>query len=250
MVKKLIHKIRPVRGFAHIFHVGFVAILPLIVFTLVRLELIGVALAVILLSKWRIFAVRPHHWPAHFRTNAVDVIFSLSMLAFMASTTAMSLQLLWVLVYEIWILYIKPGSSPFMVSAQALIAQAVGLTALFVAWEDASLAALIISTAAILYFSSRHFFNSFEEPAYNAYSWTWSLFGASLAWILGHWLLFYGPVAQLALLLTILGYGLAALYYLSETDKLSRPLQRQVVFIMIALVGVILNFSDWGSNGL
>lgn len=248
MVKKIARKIRPMHGFAHVFHLSFVAFLPLLVFVFVRIELFSVALAIILLSKWRIFAVRPRHWLAHFRTNAVDMIFSVSILSFMISTSAMSWQLFWVLIFEIWVLYIKPGAQPLLVSAQALIAQFVGLVALFLAFDSASLAVYVLGAAVILYFSARHFFGSFEEPYYAAYSWTWALFGACMVWVLGHWLLFYEHVAQPAILLSVLGYGFGALYYLSETDKLSKLVQRQVVFAVTVIVAVILIFSDWGSQ--
>lgn len=248
MVKRLPAKLRPKKGFAHFFHLGIVALLPIVVFVLVRLELNSIALAVILLSKWRIFAVRFHHWLAHIRTNAVDIIFSLSILAFMSSTTSMSWQLLWVLVYEIWVLYIKPGSTPIKVSVQALLAQLSGLTAIFLAFEESPLAVYIVAAAVILYFSARHFLGSFEEENSEQYSWLWALFGSCLVWVLGHWLLFYGSLAQPALLLAIIGYGLAALYYLAETDKLSKLVQRQVIFVIIALVTVLLILSDWGSK--
>jgi hypothetical protein len=248
VIRRIHNKLRPKQGFAHFFHLGIVALLPLLVFVFVRLELFSVALAVILLSKWRIFAVRPRHWLAHIRTNAVDIIFSLSILAFMTSTTAMSWQIIWVVIYEIWVLYIKPGSSPLFVSIQSLVAQLAGLTALFVAFETVPLSIYIISAALILYFSARHFFASFEESHYHIYSWVWTLFGACLIWVLGHWLLFYGPVAQPAIILSVIGYGLAALYYLSETDKLSKLVRRQVVFVMVTVVVVLLVLSDWGSR--
>jgi hypothetical protein len=160
----------------------------------------------------------------------------------------MSIQLLWVAVYEAWILFIKPGSKPFLVSIQALVAQMAGLVALFIAFEDVPLIVYIIGSGLILYFSARHYFGSFDEKNYNAYSWIWTLFGTSLVWLLSHWLLFYGQVAQPAVLLGVIGYGLGALYYLSETDKLSTPIQRQVVFVMCAIVTVLLVLSDWGSR--
>ena len=247
---KLRHRLRPTRGFGHFFHLGLVAVLPILVFIFVRLELYSVALALILLSKWRIFAVRPRHWLAHLRTNAVDIIFSLSILAFMTSTTAMSIQLAWVAVYEAWILFIKPGSKPFLVSIQALLAQLAGMVALFIAFEDVPLTVLMAGTGLILYFCARHFFGSFEERNYNAYSWIWTLFGTCLVWLLGHWLLFYGPVAQPAVFVGVIGYGLGALYYLSETDKLSSPVQKQVVFVMFAIITVLIVLSDWGSRNI
>jgi hypothetical protein len=250
MVKKLKNKLRPKQGFAHYFHIGITALLPLLVFIFVRIDLESVAFALILLSKWRIFAVRPRHWLAHMRTNAVDIVFSLSILAFMTNTSSMSLQLIWVLVYEAWILFIKPGSNVIWVSIQALLAQAFGLTALFVAFDDASLAVYILGVAAILYFSARHFFGSFDEKNYQVYSWTWTLFGVCLAWILGHWLLFYGPIAQPAVFLSVIGYGLAALYYLAETDKSSKLIERQVIFVMAAVISVLLILADWGNGSL
>lgn len=246
MRKRLQHKLQPKRGFAHIFHLSFIALLPPVIFVLVRLDLAGVALAVVLLSKWRIFAVQPRHWLAHFRTNAIDIIFSLSILAFMTSTTSMSAQLLWVLVYEVWVLYIKPGEKPILVTLQALLGQLAGLVALFVAFDQVPAAFYIVAGAAILYYSARHFFGSFEEQHYHAYSLIWALFGACLIWVLSHWLLFYGPIAQVALLLSVIGYGVATLYYLHETDRLSKLVQRQVLFVVVALVSVMLILSDWG----
>lgn len=245
MALKVHHRLKPKQGFAHFFHLGFVAVLPILVFILVRIDLVSVALAIILLSKWRIFAVRPRHWVAHVRTNAVDIIFSLSMLAFITSTDAMSVQLLWVFVYEIWVLYIKPGINAVMVSLQALIAQLAGMIALFLTYPETPLIVYIIVSGVIAYFSARHFFNSFEESNYNAYSWSWTLFVTALVWLTGHWLLFYGPIAQVALLVSVIGYSLASLYYLSETDKLSKLVQRQVVFIMLTVVALILVLSKW-----
>ncbi len=248
MIKlRVSHRLRPKQGFAHFFISSIVALLPIAVFVLVRLELVGVALAVILLSKWRIFAVRPRHWFAHIRTNAVDIIFSISILAFMTNADAMVAQLLWLAVYEAWVLFVKPGSTPLLVTVQALLAQLVGLSALFITFREVPLSVYIIGAAIVLYFSARHFFASFEESNYQVYAWSWTLFGVCLVWVLGHWLLFYGPVAQPALLLAVISYGLAALYYLAETDKLSKLLQRQVIFVIIAVVTVLLALSDWGN---
>src|SRR4051812_16205613 len=121
--KFLVSKLRPGRGFSHFFHLGFVAIIPLVVFILVRLHFENLALVAILLSKWRMFAVRARHWLTHIRTNAVDIIVGLSVLACMSDTSSASWQLVWVLLYEGWLLIIKPGSNSLMVSVQAMIAQ-------------------------------------------------------------------------------------------------------------------------------
>jgi hypothetical protein len=66
--------------------------------------------------------------------------------------------------------------------------------------------------------------------------------------LLGHWLLYYQFVAQPTLLLSAIGYGLAALYYFDHFQRLSLTLRRQFIFIMIAIVLVVLTFSDWGDK--
>jgi hypothetical protein len=76
----------------------------------------------------------------------------------------------------------------------------------------------------------------------------WGYFGAALAWLLSHWLLFYGVIAQVTLLLSTLGYGMAVLYYLDHHDRLGRGVRRQFIFIMVAIVLLILAFSDWGNK--
>jgi hypothetical protein len=41
---------------------------------------------------------------------------------------------------------------------------------------------------------------------------------------------------------------MAVIYYLDHHDRLSKGLRRQFVFIMLAIVLVVLTFSDWGDK--
>jgi len=216
----------------------------------VRLQgsFIGVALVLILLSKWRMFAVRPRFWPAIIRANAIDITIGLSAVLFMASSTSGYLQLLWMLLYAAWLLLLKPATSTFMVAAQAIIGQFCGLTALYLAWSDGPLGGLVLATGIICYLSARHFFDSFDEPYTRLLSYLWGYFGAALSWVLGHWLLFYSVIAQPTLMLSVVGYGLAVLYYFDHKDRLSVGLRRQFLFIIIAAIVVILTFSEWGDK--
>lgn len=249
MVKSVVKKVKPKHGFAHLFHLGLVAIVPPLAYLFVRLDINTMAVLVVLLGKWRMFAVNPRHWIAHIRTNAVDIIVSLSFLSFMiASSESMLLQLAWLVIFEAWVLYLKPGTSPLLVGFQALIAMLAGVSATFLAFESASQMIYVIFSAAIGYFSARHFFNSYEETHGIQYSWLWAFFCGSLVWILSHWLLFYGPVAQPAVFLSVIGYGLAGLYYLHEHDKLTLMVRRQIIFVVFAVLFVIIIFSNWGDG--
>lgn len=243
-------RIKPAQGFSHLLHVGLQLVLPLVLLILVRLQgtFIELALALVLLTKWRMFAVRPRFWLANLRANAADITIGLSAVIFMANSPYGYLQIIWTVLYAVWLVTLKPATGTVMVAAQALLAQLAGLMALFLIWADGPLTGLILVTGVICYISARHFFDSFDEPYAKLLSYLWAYFGAALVWVLGHWLLFYGLIAQPTLILSMVGYGLAALYFFDHTDRLSTGVRRQFLFIIIAVLIIILTFSDWGDK--
>ncbi len=249
-MRQLPARLRPVSGFSHIFHLFLTVLLPLLVYVLVRLNLVQLAVILIILSKWRMFSVRPRHWPAIFRANAVDIIVGISVVIFMINTSSGLLQLTWAVAYAMWLVLIKPSATVFGVSLQAFIAFAAGLMAIYLEWGGSSSLIIMIMTWLICYSVARHFFTSFDEPHAPFLSNAWAFFGASLAFILSHWLLYYQAISQVALLLIVLGFGLATLYYLDKSDKLSALLRRQIIFVMLAVIVITLAFSNWGDKTL
>lgn len=250
-MRRIVHKIKPTKGFSHFIHILLTALLPALVFVLVRLDFVALATALILLSKWRILAVKPRHWLANVRANMVDIIVGLSFLVFMIHSGGAQLtQLLWATAYGVWLVGIKPRSGVLGVSTQAIIAQFVGLSALFLHWGGSSTITLTILAWVVCYSAARHFFTSWDEPLTRYLSDSWAYFGAALVWVTGHWLLFYGQIAQPTLLLTVLGFSLALVYYLDQTDRLSLLIRRQLVFVMVAVIIIVLVFSDWGDKAI
>jgi hypothetical protein len=243
-------KIRPVNGFSHFFHIVLTILLPIVIFILVRIHFAELAVAILLLSKWRMFAVRPRHWLANIRANAVDILVGVSVIIFMVHTDSQLIQIIWAVVYALWLLLLKPSATLFGISLQALVAQTFGLMAVFLAWPSSPLYVLVLSTWVVCYMSARHFFTSFDEPYTRFLTDVWAYFGAALVWVLGHWLLFYQVTSQPTLLLTVIGFGLATIYYLDKTDRLSDLLRRQFIFIMIVIIIVVLAFSDWGDKAI
>lgn len=243
-------KIRPAGGFSHFIHIILTILLPIVIFILVRINFAELAVVVLLLSKWRMFAVRPRHWLANIRANAVDMLVGISIIIFMVHTDSQLLQIIWAAVYASWLLLLKPSATLLGISLQALVAQTFGLMAVFLAWPASPLYVLVLATWVVCYVSARHFFTSFDEPYTRFLTDVWAYFGAALVWLLGHWLLFYQVVAQPTLLITVIGFGLATLYYLDRTDRLSDLVRRQFVFIMIAIIIVVLVFSDWGDKAI
>lgn len=238
-------RIKPTKGFSHAFHVGLKALLPILAYVLVRTDFVGPAILLVLLSKWRMFAVRPRYWMANLLSNGIDIIVAVSLVLFMANTTVEWWQILWAAAYAGWLIWLKPRYDVLSVSLQAMIGQLLGLVILYLKFGDSSLAVLVAGTWAITYLSARHFLTSFDETHSALLSHVWAYFAASLAFILGHWLLFYGTIAQIIVILTTIGYSLGALYYLQASDRLNKSLERQFLAIMCAILLIIVVLSDW-----
>ncbi|OVE79117.1 hypothetical protein BVY00_01250 [bacterium G20] len=245
MLKKFPNRIKPAKGFSHIVHVGLLALLPILAYVLVRINFVSIAIALVLISKWRIVAVRPRYWLANIVANGVDILVGVSLVMFMSNTSVTWWQLFWMVSYIGWLTWLKPRSDVLSVSAQAMIGQLLGLAVLYLKFGDSSLPALVAGTWAVTYLAARHFLTSFEEPHTALLAHVWAFFSASLAFILGHWLLFYGTVAQIIVFLTVIGYCLAALYYLDAAERLTPSLQRQMLGIMAAILLIVIVLSDW-----
>lgn len=237
-MRPLIAKIKPASGYSRVIYVGLNVVLPLIVFILVRVDFVQLAVVLVLLSKWRMFVVRPRFWVANIRANSIDIIVSLSFLLFMVESGSPVVQLAWAAGYMIWLTLIKPASSIFMVSLQAMVGLFFGLTALFMSLGDSPLYWLVLIVGVICYLAARHFLDSFDEPYAKLLSYIWAFFGASLTWVLGHWLLFYGNgfIAMPTVLLVALGYGMSALYYLDHHDRLSKLVRIEIMVITAVIV--------------
>ncbi len=235
-------------GYSTIVHILFTAVLPLLAFVLVRLDFGWVAIMLVLLSKWRIFAVKARHWPANIRANAVDIFTGLSFVVFMISTDVMSIQLLWAAFYAVWLLLIKPQSNVLWVGIQALLSQMLTLVAIYYYFSESSTTTLMFLTWGVTYLCARHFLAAFDEAMARATAYYWAFFCAGIAWLSGHWLIFYGPIAQPALLLSVLAYGLAAMYYLEHTDRLTKNIRRQFIAVMFMVVIFLILFSEWSDK--
>jgi hypothetical protein len=247
-MRPILTKIKPTSGFSSFLHSALVLVLPIAVFILVTLNFVQLAFSIIVLSKWRMFAVRPRFWATNVRANAIDMMVGLSIVVFMMHTQSLGIRIGWAVLYAAWLLFIKPARGILMVTAQAFIGQLTALMALYLAWASGPIYGLTLLTGLFCFFAARHFLEGFDEPYARLLAYIWGYFGAALGWLLSHWLLFYRGVSQPALLLSFLGYGIAVIYYLDHFNKLNKGLKRQFLFVMLAVVIVILAFSDWGDK--
>jgi hypothetical protein len=244
-MKNLWYKLKPESGISHALHFLLSAWLPIMLLGLVRLNFAILAAVLVLLAKWRMVAIKPRYWLPNIRANLVDIFIGLSAVAFIAGTNSIYTQALWTVLYIIWLVWLKPKSKPVAVMAQALAAQAIGLIAFYRAFPDNSLLFSLVVTWLVCYASARHFLGAFDEPMTRTIANIWAWFGAAMAWILGHWVIEYLFLPQIALVLTVLGYGLATIYYLDQKEKLKAVLFRQLIIVMGLLLLIIIVFSDW-----
>lgn len=247
-MQRLPAKIKPLRGFSHLAHIGLKALLPVLAYILVRTNFVGPAILLAILSKWRMFAVRPRYWMANLISNGVDITVAVALILFMGSTASTWWQLFWTALWAGWLIWLKPRYDVLSVSAQAMIGQLLGLAVLYLKFGDASLLILVATTWVIAYSSARHFLTSFEEDFAPLLAHIWGYFAAGLAFILGHWLLFYGSLAQIIVIMTVIGYGIAAMYYLEATDRLTPRLMHQLTSLMCAILLLVLVLSDWSGS--
>lgn len=180
------------------------------------------AFALVLLSKWRVLAVRPRYWFANIQTNLVDFIVSVGFVIFLSNVAKaepqrLIIQIIFTLLYIIWLLVIKPRSRRTYVLIQATAAMFIGVTALFsvaYAWP-ASLVVLLMWL--IGYSTARHVLGSYDEEQHIMFlSLIWGLVMAELGWIAYHWTIAYSlPIIEGANLpqVSIISFCLAFLMY-------------------------------------
>lgn len=240
---------------SEIVYYAFNAALPVVLLVLVRgFDPPYLAIALVLLSKWRIFALRPRFWWPNIKANMVDVLVGLSVvgLLYLASTDFV-LQIIIALLYGVWLVAIKPRSSMKGIMLQAGIAQFAALTVVFhfsTVWNELF---IVAACWAIGYFAARHVVSNYEEPNVELWSAVWGLMSAEIGWLLFHWTVAYNLgmpilVPQVALVMLVLGFSAARLYGLQQAEKLNTSAIRGTALFTAALIAIILLFSPWDAT--
>lgn len=150
------------------------------------------AFALVLLSKWRILAVRPRYWFVNILTNLVDLIVSLSIVILIyASSGVIGFQIVLTLLYIAWLLYLKPKSKRFFVAIQAGAAVFLGVSALVIVSYDWIASVVVLIMWLIGYSAARHIVSSYDDPHTSFYSLVWGLVFAEFGWLIHHWTFAY-----------------------------------------------------------
>jgi hypothetical protein len=242
-------QINPSSRIATFLHIVYLLLLPLLVLVLVRAKFVEAAIVVVVLSKWRMFSVRPRYWVANVRANLVDITVGVSVVVFMAHTTHIQWLLVWASLYSAWLLFIKPRSNNAGIGLQAFLSQGLGLTALFVNYSSMPQVIIIFTTWVICYGSARHFLATSEDETNKPLSHLWAVFAAEMSLVLGHWHILYGGfLPQVVLVLSTIGYTLGVGYYVHRARGISSGLRKQLIVVSVVVLLMVVVLSDWQSK--
>lgn len=187
------------------------------------------ALLLVLLSKWRIFAVRPRYWWANLRSNMVDIIVNVSLVLNMhtvvttltipESGRALLVAALTAL-YIGWLLFVKPRSKRVYVVIQAGSAIFLGTTALFTVAYNWPVSLVVLGMWLIGYTAARHILSSYDDETHSLFlGLVWGLILAEIAWVSYHWAIAYPLpifpallVPQVAIIATLVSFLIYKVY--------------------------------------
>ena len=164
-----------------------------ILLVIVTTQSLGSAVALALLSKWRILAVRPRYWFAHLQSNLVDIIVTLSFVVLIYQATgALAVQVGLTALFVAWLLGLKPRSARAAMVAQAGVAVFFGVTALATLSPNWDVVFVVVGFWLIGYGAARHVLAAYGEGAHlMLLSLIIGLIFAEIGWLTYYWTIAY-----------------------------------------------------------
>lgn len=218
------------------------------------------AIALVLLSKWRIFAVRPRYWIANIQANTVDIIVSLSFVVLLYSAGgAFIAQCFITALYAAWLLLLKPRSKRNLVTLQAGIALFFGTLALSTIAYSWPLPIFVLAVWVIGYSAARHILGSYDEPHAHFFSLIWGLVLAEVGWLTYHWMIAYSlpgvgdiMLPQMAIIMLAISF-VAERFYASYEKHQEVKIGEVILPILLSasiILILLLRFNDIAASAL
>lgn len=226
----------------------------LLLLLIISFETPYLAFVVVLLSKWRVFAVRPRFWAANIQTNMLDTVMGLSVATILWQNVGnFWVQLALTVAFAVWLIWLKPSSKKFWVVMQGGITQFIALSALLVIGYMLPGVVVVALGGLIGYVVARHIINVYHNEHEDVIiSISWAIIIAELCWLSTYWTVAYTPlkITQIALVSTLLGYLALVvynhLYHREQGSNIKRDLAMPVIFSLvgIGLLLIVFNFFD------
>jgi hypothetical protein len=205
------------------------------------------AFGLVLLSKWRIFAVRSRYWAANIRANLVDVIVGTSLVVLLyAASGDLPTQIGLTALYVAWLLFLKPRSKRSHVVSQAAVGLVLGLAAIVQISPTLSSSAVVLMSWVVGYSAARHVLSVQHESHINFLSILWGFVVAEVMWLGYHWTIGYQVSKSLQLSQVVI--IIAALSFLAERVYISYHRNGKVqssdimmpTLLSLSIIGVLL----------
>lgn len=243
-------------------HITFNIALAASVFGLMYVgQNILLAFILVLVSKWRVFAVRPRYWRVNVLSNLVDFTVGFSVVGLMYAATGaqgggLYYQIVLSVLYAIWLIGIKPRSSKIMVSVQAGVALLLGYWSLSMLVDDVPLMIFVGLCALVAYGVARHVLvNNYHDPDVALVGLAYSLLMAQFAWAAYHWNVAYVipgveqiPVSQFAIVSLLISFAMARVYNHLSQDQ-AAPAVELLPAVTFSIVASLVLVFLFGSSG-
>lgn len=210
------------------------------------------ALGLVMLSKWRVFAVRSRYWAANIRANLVDIIVGISMVTFLYSASGdLPTQLSLTALYVAWLLFLKPRSKRSYVTAQAAVGLILGVAAVVQISPSLPSSLVVLLSWLIGYAAARHVLSVQHESHINFLSLLWGFVVAEIMWLVYHFTVGYQianlslQLAQVTIFIAVISFSAERIYMsyhrngAVQSNDVVLPLLFSVSIITV-LVGIML----------
>ena len=213
-----------------------------------------IGLALVFISKWRIFAVRPRFWLVNIKSSLVDLIVGASFvfITYCSGTEWLPVHALLGLGYCVWLIAIKPLSSDIAAEIQALIAMFLGTTAATFLFASSSSVFMVISCFLIGFSCARHILVQSDGNDFGLVTLACGLISAEIAWLCNSWLIVYTfgntgiAIPQVSIILVVFAFATERLFKsaLKHDGKISfSEVLAPVVFSVLVVAMVVIWFS-------
>ena len=215
----------------------------------------ALGILLVLVSKWRVFAVRARYFFTNLKSNLVDIIIGISvvLLAYYAGPEFLPVDFILMALYSIWLIFIKPLSSENATLAQSIITVFLGISAVSIMSANLNTIVIVLLAFLVGYAASRHILVQGSDKDFTLTTLVCGLIFAEIAWLCQSWAIVYTfgntgiRIPQLAIILTIFAfvYNYARQAMIKYQDDFRfRHILGPIVFGVI-LIGIIV---IWFSN--
>ena len=174
----------------------------------------ALGIILVLMSKWRVFAVRGRYLWLNIKSNLVDMIVGVSvvLLTYYAGPSLLPVDFILAGFYCVWLIFIKPLSSEKAALMQSLVAVFLGISAAAIIAANLDTIVIVLLAFLVGYAASRHVLVQSSDKDFTLTTLVCGLVFAEVAWLCQTWSIVYTfgetgiRIPQIAIILTIFAF--------------------------------------------